>query len=385
MKLVFSDQPIPKNIVKSMFLAGPSPRELSVSDWRVKALEYLESINFNGTVFLPIPEGRFYGKADSTTWSYNNQVNWECEARNVADIILFWVPRSLSGKMPGFVTNIEFGEDLSSGKIVYGRPVDAEKCKYLDKRFEDLNYQVHETLEDTLNNAVELLGDGSYRENGEVYVPLFIWKTPQFQSWYKNLILAGNSLMSAKVLYHFKLRNGQLFSYNIKVKIWVESEKREKPNEIIFARTDTVHAVLYYKDGVDTKVVLIKEFRSPVNNELGYVYELPGGSSLNPELNSFDILLEEVKEEVGFEIEDVSRFKLVSHRQSVATISTHRSFFYKLELSKEEYNQILLNNEKSFGNQHEGEITYIQVIDSKELSSYPIDYSILGMLYLCFN
>lgn len=35
--------------------------------------------------------------------------------------------------IPTFITNIEFGEDLYSGKIMYVRPNSAEKCRYLDQ------------------------------------------------------------------------------------------------------------------------------------------------------------------------------------------------------------------------------------------------------------
>lgn len=41
MHLVFSDQAIPTEITKSVFLAGPSPRDKSVNDWRFEALEFL--------------------------------------------------------------------------------------------------------------------------------------------------------------------------------------------------------------------------------------------------------------------------------------------------------------------------------------------------------
>lgn len=381
MNIVFSDHPLPKNLTKSIFLAGPSPRELSVHDWRHEAIDYLKSINFQGSIFVPIPERRFKGEAESPNWNYHDQVNWECEARSVADVILFWIPRSISGKMPGFVTNIEFGEDLSTGKVVYGRPVEAEKCKYLDKRFEDLGKPVHDTLEKTISYAVKVLGDGAFRENGEIHIPLFIWNSNQFQSWYSNLKLAGNTLDSAKVISQFTLPNGQLFSYQIKVKIWVKEEKRFKENEIVFARTDVVQAVMYYKTSDDTKVVLIKEFRSPVNNPSGYVYELPGGSSFDLNKDPVDIIIDEIKEECGLSITDKHRFIFTSQRQSMATLSSHISSVYKIELTDVEYATLLSNKDKSFGNVGESEITYIEVVSLKDITDYHLDYSTIGMIY----
>lgn len=114
-----------------MFLAGPSPREKSVIDWRIEAIRILQEIHFDGEVFIPIPEKRFYGGDDSAEWTYDTQIEWECAARHVADKIVFWVPRDIENGIPAFTTNVEFGEDLHSGKMLYGRPEQAEKCRYL--------------------------------------------------------------------------------------------------------------------------------------------------------------------------------------------------------------------------------------------------------------
>jgi hypothetical protein len=100
MELVFADHSVPSVITKSMFLAGPSPRDKNVVDWRHEALSYLcsSSINYDGTVFIPVPEQRFYGTDhDPSTWTYDNQISWEYECRHVADIIIFWVPRHIDG------------------------------------------------------------------------------------------------------------------------------------------------------------------------------------------------------------------------------------------------------------------------------------------------
>ena len=383
MKLVFADHPVPQNITKSLFLAGPSPRSHDVLDWRHKALEYLETVGFDGTVFLPIPEKRFYGNSDSTSWNYDDQVDWECKCRHVADIIFFWVPRDIQGQMPAFVTNVEFGEDLSSGKIVYGRPATAEKCKYLDKRIVDMGLPVHETLEATLNHAIELLGDGAFRSDGEVYVPLFIWKTTQFQSWYENIKKAGNRLDEAKLLSHITFKNKFTFAYIIKAKIWVADEQRHKENEFVFSRTDISSVVAYYRKGKDTKIVLVKEFRSPVNNPSGFVYELPGGSAskdgVDPRFNA----QQEMVEEVGVIIEDLKRFEFVGKRQLMATCSTHQSHVYKVELNDYEY-QILLSHAKNktvFGEEGSSEKTHVEIKSISELKGTYIDYSMLGMIF----
>jgi len=145
MKVNYSDEKVLKG-EKSIFLAGPTPRSTDVETWRNEAIQILESLNFDGIVY--IPEREF----DDRTFDYDNQVLWEREALYNSDIIVFWVPRFLP-KMPGFTTNVEFGYWLAkdSTKTLYGRPDDSEKNRYLDWL-----YQV-ETNKKPINNLEEIL------------------------------------------------------------------------------------------------------------------------------------------------------------------------------------------------------------------------------------
>lgn len=382
MKIIFSDQCIPKEITKSIFLAGPSPRDKTTFDWRHDAVAYLKEMNFDGTVFIPTPEDRFYGGDDSSDWSYDNQIKWECDCRHVADIIVFWIPRSVKGGMPAFVTNIEFGEDLSSGKIVYGRPDTAERCSYLDKRYSDLGYVFFNTLESTLNHAVSELKDGSYRTNGEVYVPLFIWNSQPFQEWYSKVKKVGNRLDYAKVLHHFKIKNKHLFSFILQVKIWIESEQRYKENEFVFSRKNISTVLAYHKSEQDTHIVLVKEFRSSVNNSEGFVYELPGGSAVE-EINALTNAQHELSEETGLFVSDIDRFKYVGSKQVAATLSSYKCDLYKVELTDTEISLLIKNSKENetFGAKEDSEKTYISIVSLKELGNYPVDFAALGMIY----
>lgn len=124
-------------------------------------------INFNGTVFIPIPKNKFYSDMkDSDTWTYENQIEWELKARQISDIILFWIPRSTEHNLQGFTTNVEFGEDIHSGKITYGRPDNAEKCRYLDQRILSINEKVFNDLEQLIVYSINKLGNGALRQNG---------------------------------------------------------------------------------------------------------------------------------------------------------------------------------------------------------------------------
>lgn len=112
-----------------VFLAGPTPRDKHTRSWRPDMLNALKHANFHGTVFLPEKRAKQDG------FNYVEQVEWEERALDEADIIIFWVPRDLK-KMPGFTTNIEFGEWMKSGKCVLGYPESAEKMKYMRHKAE---------------------------------------------------------------------------------------------------------------------------------------------------------------------------------------------------------------------------------------------------------
>ena len=68
-------------------------------------------------------------------WDYTDQTQWERDALLNASVITFWIPRELPD-MPAFTTNVEFGYWLHSGKVIYGRPDNAQKIKYLDWLYE---------------------------------------------------------------------------------------------------------------------------------------------------------------------------------------------------------------------------------------------------------
>ncbi len=85
-----------------------------------------------------------------TKGSYVDQAMWERIALSEATTIVFWIPRHLRN-MPAFTTNVEFGYWLHTGKVVYKRPDNAEKIKYLDWLYK-LDYG-----NKPINNLQELL------------------------------------------------------------------------------------------------------------------------------------------------------------------------------------------------------------------------------------
>lgn len=126
-----------------IFLAGPSPRDKDVIDWRDEAFDLFEKAGFNGTLFVPRPSG---GHIDS----YDGQVDWELDHLDMSHVIMFWIPRDLVN-MIALTTNCEYGLYVKSGKAIYGRPDSAPKNKYLDHLYR--KYVQKEPLND-LNDTV---------------------------------------------------------------------------------------------------------------------------------------------------------------------------------------------------------------------------------------
>jgi len=139
MKTYFSDELLPTDFDGSVFLAGPTPRDRALKSWRPMAVEML---TFGGTFkkcFIPERKDWKVG------FDYIDQVEWELEALEKCSVILFWVPRDIK-TMPAFTTNVEFGMFVRDSRSVYGRPPNAENCRYLDyvyKKFRGLRPAVN--------------------------------------------------------------------------------------------------------------------------------------------------------------------------------------------------------------------------------------------------
>ncbi|MFD3544831.1 nucleoside 2-deoxyribosyltransferase domain-containing protein [Streptomyces sp. NPDC058655] len=154
--LVYAREPLPAS-GPSIFLAGPTPRaDQPTPSWRPDAIGELTA-QWTGRQRLSVltPESRGGIRAAH----YDEQVDWETDAREHADAILFWIPRDLAS-LPGFTTNVEFGLDVGTGRAVLGCPPDCpnpERNRYLIHVARRHGVPVRETLRDTVAAALALL------------------------------------------------------------------------------------------------------------------------------------------------------------------------------------------------------------------------------------
>lgn len=382
MEVVYNREVFPFAWKKSLFLAGPTPRSMEVKSWRPEALRILRLLGYDGVVFVPEDRnGAIYENFD-----HREQVEWEHRALNASDCILFWVPRNLE-KLPGFTTNVEFGLYAHLGKSILGYPPEAEKMKYLDLVAEKNDIPVLHTLRETIEKSLELLTPGEMRVGGEREIPLRVWRTSSFQNWYSAQKQAGNRIDGAVLRWIHRVgpNREHIFAWAIHANVYIASEGRNKINEIALSRIDISSVVIYKREPqiLDSKAVLVREFRTPASTPDGFIWEVPGGSSPKPKQNPYNVASEEVHEETGFSF-DPSRFKFHGARQLAGTFTAHKSHLFSVEITEEELQWFVGQKGIVHGadlDNPTGEKTYIEVKTVRELLSEKLlDWSNIGMV-----
>lgn len=162
MRLIYAQEPFPDFFQKSLFLAGPSPRDIEHHNWRQDALRILKDAGYNGVIFIPLPRDGVFPN------DYDAQASWEQEAMRRSDVVVFWIPRNLE-TLPAFTTNVEFDMRVESRNIVLGFPKDAPKMRYLEWLAQRNFVHVENELSTTITVALEMIGDGAHRVGGETH------------------------------------------------------------------------------------------------------------------------------------------------------------------------------------------------------------------------
>ena len=377
MQVVYAKEAPPNSFNKAIFLAGPTPRSKDVQSWRPEVIRLFEKEGYDGVVFTPEPrDGKWQGE-------YTDQVEWEEQCLHMADCILFWIPRDLE-TMPAFTTNTEWGVWQNSGKVVLGAPSEAAKVRYQQYYAKKLEVPTADTLSGIVEAAIKLVGEGSLRTGGEREVPLYIWRTSHFQQWYEAQRLAGNRLDGARVEWTFRVGPERkfVFFWALHVDIFIGSENRHKTNEVVIARPDIATIVMYRRGGTldDTDIVLVREFRSPASTSDGFVWEVPGGSSLKPKGNPLELAADECDEETGLRIA-ASRMRRHESRQLNATLSAHKAHLFSVEITQEELDFLRSQAGVAHGVIEDTERTYVELMKLGEIrQDSKVDWSMLGMI-----
>jgi 8-oxo-dGTP pyrophosphatase MutT (NUDIX family) len=310
---------------------------------------------------------------------------------------------------PALTTNVEWGMWYDSGKAVLGYPYDAPHMKYLKHLAGKESVPVSHTLRETLVSAFRQIGSSlldrsnfkegeflkkEYRVGGELAIPLHIWETPSFMAWRNTQVGAGNRIDDAKVVWTFRVgpNKSKVFFWALHVDVWIAAENRHKTNEIVLARPDISAIVGYCRPEnkplpsmksrsylLNTRVVIVREFRSPAVTTDCFIRELPGGSSWNGDESPVQVASHEFEEETGVTI-PADRFRYLDSRQLIGTLSSHQAHVFAVELSPGEM-EALAANRDPHGVEEDTERTYVEVYTVSELlNSVEVDWSNMGML-----
>jgi 8-oxo-dGTP pyrophosphatase MutT (NUDIX family)/nucleoside 2-deoxyribosyltransferase len=380
MNTVYVFQPFPHTFHKSLYLAGPTPRDPTLASWRPQALHLLKASAYDGVVFVPeSQDGQRRG-------DYNQQMAWELEAMRRADILLFWVPAE-KDTLPAYTTRIEFGLQVQSGKVVLGMPHDAYKTRYIEKLAQKYQLAVHHTLAETVTAALAKLGRGAERSGAECLVPLEIWHAPHFQEWYRAQTAAGHTLADVPNI-EWVFRVGEKHTVPLfialHVAMKVHGEDRIKANEAVIIRPSIVTVCAYCpgESRALDRFVLIKEYRTSVMNAQGFVFELPGGSSVQPGADPIDVAMDELEQETGSRLAR-GRFRFVGRRQIAATMIANEALLLAVRLELAEMDAIADRQGETHGNSAEAEHTSLYVFTRQQLiEGQLVDYATLGQIAL---
>lgn len=377
MQVVYTGELPPEALKKSIFLAGPTPRSEKVKSWRPEALKILRKLGYEGVVF--VPEYR-----DGVIAGLEGNIEWEEMCLNMADCIVFWVPRNIKGGMPAFTTNIEWGRWENSGKVVFGAPPRASKMSYMKHYAKKLQVPLFNDLHETIESALGMVGEGALRAGGERKVPLHIWRTASFQQWYRAQRSAGNRLDGARVEWAFRVGpdRSHVFIWALRVNVFITREGRNKINEVVIGRPD-ISTILMYRLGEtlnNSDIVLVREFRSPASNNTGFVWELPGGSSFKADGDLTKLAADECMEETGLTIEPC-RLRRHEARQLASTLSAHKAHLFSVQIGEQELDFLRKQYGVAYGVLKDTERTYIEIMKLGEIRKRAnVDWSMLGMI-----
>lgn len=239
-----------------------------------------------------------------------------------------------------------------------------------------------DALSDTVQYALELIGAGAPRSGGHRDVPLLLFRTASFAAWLAAQEAAGNELRGGRLEWTCRVGPNQkvVLFWAFHAQIYVAAEGRLKTNEVVLSRPDIAAIVAYRRRATlrDSKVVLVREFRSPATTRDGFVHELPGGSGVkgDPAQQAAD----ELSEELGLTVR-LEQLRAHTVRQPAATVSAHRLYLFSIELDEDQLAELECSD-AALGNPEESERTYPEVRTVGQLlDGDDVDWTTLGAVF----
>jgi hypothetical protein len=364
MQIVFIGDPYPQEVEKVVFLVdSASHQDMRGNSCQVDAIQLLEQLGYDGIVYVPEEKK---GSSNTTPLDDEARIRWVHGALMRSDVAVFLFSEEveLILNMP---MGIELGWLMESGRLVLGLPLETEKFLALRVYAKISHIPCYETVRETLFAAITMIGAGAKRQDAETAIPLMIWKTASFQDWLMEQKKVGNRLEDAYVEWIGRVGPGKdiVFFWIVYVKVWIQDEGRYKENEWVIGRPNISSVLLYLPhptDPLETKIVLVKEYRSPVSNSPAKIYELPGGSTFKPEVDPYVLAKQELQEETGFTLNVDRQLRYHIPRQLTGTLSMHKCHLFSLALTPEEMSSIEANVGKTFGISADTEQTSLAIM-----------------------
>lgn len=382
-QIVCATEPLPTAFSASLFLAGGK------GSWRREAVQLVDQAGFDGVILVPEPRStpRPGTAGPERPVDVGRLLQWQDEALRHSDVLLLWLGE---GGAEDAQAGELWGRWQRSARVCLGAPPGTDSA--LTRSAARLRIPVYPSLAETVAHALSLLHPGALRRGGERAVPLLLWRSPGFHSWYKALRGAGHRLDDAHLewSYRSKAAGRPPLLWALRPRVFLPTEHRHKFGEVVIGRSDISATVLYYRQGLpsrlDTLVVLVREFRSAVRNQSGYGYMLPGGSAAQAterEQDARATALKEVSEETGLRLIP-SQLEAIpgGSRQLLASLSCHHAHLFRAELTTAQLQELKATAAagRPLG-ANPNERCYVILRSLRELQHDPdFDWSQLGML-----
>ncbi len=321
-------EPLPTAFSASVFLAGSAP------GFREELFAQLGTSLFECVIF--VPESREPSSAAASEPS--RQEAWQSEALSLSDLLVLRLPEG-EARSPQLLAL--WAEWSRSGRLIVCGPHSDGLGRLPGQRL-----LFAETAADTAALILKFLRPGALRRAGERSVPLSLWRSPSFQSWYRALARAGHFLEDVEVEWTHRSRGigRPPFLWAMRPRVRVRGERRQLSGEVVIGRADVSVTILFHRPAgaapLDTQIVLVREFRAAVRNRSGFAWMLPGGSAAQAGERRSDprhTAVQEVFEETGLRLPPEQLQALTAgDRQLVASLASYHAQVFRAELTDEQ-------------------------------------------------